>query len=171
MQLCCVLTYASLAHETPNSFKPVCIPTTRKVPKRERTKIPSTQPLMHHPSSQQSSWGQFLASSSFSLSGFLGCQTVTVHSTIQRSMRLVFQNAIGKYGLCKTGNSLNKIYGIQAQTSSVGLGNSIFRSMRPGRSRAWSSISMRFVAIKTWIPRQSMLWANLLTCLLGVLCQ
>jgi hypothetical protein len=34
-------------------------------------------------------------------------------------------------------------------TSSLGFGNSIFLSIRPGRRRAWSRISIRFVAIKT----------------------
>lgn len=38
-------------------------------------------------------------------------------------------------------------------TSSLGFGNSIFLSIRPGLSRAWSRISIRFVAIKTWMKQ------------------
>lgn len=37
-----------------------------------------------------------------------------------------------------------------SRTVSLGLGNSILRSIRPGRSRAGSRISMRFVAISTF---------------------
>lgn len=36
------------------------------------------------------------------------------------------------------------------QTSSLGFGNSIFLSIRPGLSSAWSRMSIRFVAIKTY---------------------
>jgi len=111
-------------------------------------KIPLVQHQTLRSSSQQSSSNQCHALNSFSLNGFSKYPAETA-----QTYTVIFRNICYECTRCTLypiTNILTSNMKAKMQTSSLGLGNSIFLSIRPGLRRAWSKISILLVAIKTY---------------------